>query len=268
MSRTLEPRLVRPAELHYASRTMLAGLLSAPIVHRHEWAPGLITLRLGVELPSFEPGQFVNLGLPHDGTVLRRPYSLASAPGQHPEFYLTRVEDGALTPALFDLPLGTELFVEQKAQGFFTLRYVPECADLWLVATGTGMGPFISMLRSGELWDRFPRINVVHGVRRAAELGYREELLAAAAARPGKLRYVPLVSREPNATEALLGRITTKLADGELERAAETPITDKSHLMLCGNPEMIRDVIEALHARGLRKHRVRQPGHYTLEKYW
>lgn len=257
------------ANLHYASRIMLAGLLSAPIVHRHEWAPGLITLRLGVELPLFEPGQFVNLGLSQpDGSVLRRPYSLASAPGQPPEFYLTRVEDGALTPALFDLPLGTELFVEQTAQGFFTLRYVPECDDLWLVATGTGLGPFISMVRGSELWERFPRVVLVHGVRLPAELGYRDELLAASAARPGRLRYVPLITRDPAATDALLGRITTNLANGELERAAETPITDKSHLMLCGNPEMIRDVTEALHARGLRKHRVRQPGHYTIEKYW
>jgi ferredoxin--NADP+ reductase len=227
-----------------------------------------VTLQVDASIDAFEPGQFVNLALPHAGELLRRPYSLASASGERPEFYLTRVDDGSLTPELFELPLGARLWVERKAQGFFTLRYVPDAASLWLVASGTGLGPFIAMLRSPEIWQRFPRIVLVHGVRQASELGYRDELRGWVEARPDQFVYVPSISREPAAPGMLHGRITTNLAQGALEQHARTSIDDAAHVMLCGNPEMIADVIAQLHQRGLRKHRVRQPGHYTIEKYW
>jgi ferredoxin--NADP+ reductase len=248
---------------------MTSGWIEAPIVHRHEWCPGLMTIRLSARLDDFEPGQFVNLTTDVADDSLRRPYSLASAPGAEPEFYVTRVEDGTLTPKLFDLPLGKTVLIERKAQGFFTLEYVPDAAELWLVASGTGLGPFIAMLRSDEPWRRFGKIVVSHGVRGAAELGYRQELLDMSAAHHGQLVYVPVVSRDPDAAGVLHGRVTTNFVSGELEARAGTAVTaDRSHLMLCGNPEMIRDMADALQARGLRKHRVRQPGHYTIEKYW
>lgn len=247
---------------------MMHGFIEAPIVDRREWAPGLMTIRLAAQIHRFEPGQFVNLTSDVTDPELKRPYSLASAPGEAPEFYVTRVDDGSLTPRLFDLPLGARLWIEQKPQGFFTLKYVPECRDLWLVATGTGLGPFIAMLRSGEPWTRFERVVAVHGVRHAAELGYKDELTALADQHPGRFIYVPIVSRDPGAGSVLHGRVTSAYESGELERAAVPIAADTSHLMLCGNPDMIRDMTELLHGRGLRKHRMRQPGHYTIEKYW
>lgn len=233
---------------------------------RTEWAPGLITLRLGVE-PSFEAGQFFNLALYLDGEFTRRAYSAASAPGEPLEFFIAEVNDGEFSPALFALGEGQHVWVEDKPQGFFTLRYVPDATDLWLVATGTGLGPFIAMLRSGQVWERFRRVVVVHGVRDTAQLAYRAELAAWSEQRA--LGVVTCLSRAAAAPPLLHGRVTQALANGSLEAAAGISISpEHSHIMLCGNPEMVAEMSALLHERGLSKHRQRKPGHITTEKYW
>jgi ferredoxin--NADP+ reductase len=226
-----------------------------------------MTLRLA-ERPDFRPGQFMNIGLQLPGGFLSRSYSLASAPGSELEVLLARVRGGALTPALFDLSAGSPVWLDPKPQGFFTLDYVPPHRELWLIATGTGLGPFLSMLRSGVVFERSDRVLLVHGTRGPAELAHRSELEALQDARGHAFRYVPVLSREQE-PGLLQGRVTHLLASGELERRAGTPIhADASHLMLCGNPAMIEEVTGLLTARGLRKHRVRTPGHITTEKYW
>lgn len=233
---------------------------------RTEWAPGLITLRLAVE-PSFEAGQFFNLGLYLDGEFTRRAYSAASAPGEPLEFFIAEVNDGEFSPALFALGEGQHVWVEDKPQGFFTLRYLPDAEDLWLVATGTGLGPFIAMLRSGQVWARFRRVIVVHGVRDTAQLAYRAEL--AAWSEQHALSVVTCLSRASATPPLLRGRVTQALADGSLEAAAGISISpERSHVMLCGNPDMVAEMSTLLHERGLSKHRQRKPGHITIEKYW
>jgi ferredoxin--NADP+ reductase len=210
----------------------------------------------------------VNLALDVAGSIERRSYSLASPPGVPLEFLVAEVPEGKLTPALLRLAPGDSVFVEPKPQGFFTLRWVPEAKELWLVATGTGLGPFLSILRSDEPWSRFEHVVLATAARDRAHLAYRDELAALLRARP-TFRVVSLVSREPAGADALHGRVTTALADGSLERAAGLPVTpERSHFMLCGNPAMIDDMIALLGERGLRKHRVRTPGHITIEKYW
>src|SRR4051812_43009175 len=244
------------------------GFEQGRVAARHDWAPGLITLTVEAAIEPFVAGQFVNLGLEVDGQFVRRSYSIASAPGAPLEFYVKEVLGGALTPLLTRLEAGAPIWVEKKPQGFFTLGYVPQCRDLWFVATGTGLGPFLSMLRAGEVWQRFERISVVHGARSSSHLSYAAELAELAARHPGRLAYTPLVSQGPSG-DALPGRVTTALADGTLEaRAGLTLDPDRSHLMLCGNPDMILEVTAVLALRGLRKHRVRTPGHITAEKYW
>jgi ferredoxin--NADP+ reductase len=220
------------------------------------------------EALEFAPGQFVNLALEIDGQRVKRSYSLASAPAARPEFYVNRVSGGELTPGLFDLTQGAELQIDTTPQGFFTLDWVPPWGtQLWLVATGTGLGPFVSMWRSGEL-ARFERIVVAHGVREQTHFGYAEEL-DALSKRDSRFRYVKLVSRQPASSGILSGRITTALASGALEATAETGVDpEHSHFMLCGNPAMIKELSGLLLARGLRKNRRREPGHLTTEKYW
>jgi ferredoxin--NADP+ reductase len=145
---------------------------------------------------------------------------------------------------------------------------VPPHRDLWLIATGTGLGPFLSMLRSGQAFARAERVLLVHGTRGPADLANREELQALVDARAGAFQYLPVLSRQAEAG-LLSGRVTQVLASGELESRAQTPIAAASaHLMLCGNPAMIEEVTAQLLARGLRKHRQRTPGHITTEKYW
>lgn len=226
-----------------------------------------MTLRLS-ERAEFRPGQFMNLGLQLPTGFVSRSYSLASAPGQPLEVLLARVGDGALTPALFELELGSVVSLDPKPQGFFTFDYVPPHRELWLVATGTGLGPFLSMLRSGEAFARAERVLLVHGARGPAELAHRAELEQLVADRGGAFVYVPVLSREP-AAGALSGRVTTALTSGELEhRAGVSLVPESAHVLLCGNPAMIDEVTGLLAERGLRRHRQRNPGHITTEKYW
>jgi len=226
-----------------------------------------MTLRVA-HRAEFHPGQFMNLGLFLPGGFVSRSYSLASVPGEPLEVLLARVGEGALTPALFELREGSQVSLDPKPQGFFTFDYVPPHRELWLLATGTGLGPFLSMLRSGQAFQRAERVILAHGTRGPSELAHREELAALEAARGGAFRYVPVLSRtfEPGLAQ---GRLTHALENGELERRADAQISPESaHLMLCGNPEMIEDVTRLLGARGLKRHRQRSPGHITTEKYW
>lgn len=123
------------------------------------------------------------------------------------------------------------------------------------------------MIRSGRLWSRFERVVLVHGARHVDQLGYRDELEGIAERRAG-FTYVPMVSRQDD-ERALRGRIPANLDNGRLEKAAGLSLRPElSHVLLCGNPDMIRDTTDALAARGLRKHRTRKPGHISTEKYW
>ena len=226
------------------------------------WAPGLRTLSLAAEPFDFTPGQFVNLALEREGQRVSRSYSLSSAPGAPLETFVVEVQGGALTPGLFGLSAGDSLWLDPRPQGHFTLERVPPAEVLWLIATGTGLGPYVSMLRSGEPFARFAKVVVVHGVRQADHLAYREELEQL------DLTWVGLVSRAAPPEGGLAGRVTEALASGALEAAAGAALDERAHALLCGNPAMIRDLRALLEARGLRRNRPRQPGHFTTEKYW
>lgn len=243
--------------------------LPCPLVERRDWAEGLATFVLDGPVPEFEAGQFLRIGVDTgEREPLSRPYSVASAPGQPLEFFIVRVEGGALTPRLFDLAPGDTILVHPRCGGAFTLASAPEAEVLWLVATGTGLAPYISMLRAGQLWDRFGQVVLVQGVRQGDQLCYLPELDALAQARPGRLRHLAVVSRQ-DYPGALRGRITSLLVDGQLEEAAGAPLRpESSHVLLCGNPDMVLEMQTLLEERGMRRHRKREPGHFTLEKYW
>jgi hypothetical protein len=143
-----------------------------------------------------------------------------------------------------------------------------EAEALWCLSTGTGIGPFLSMLRTDDPWAKFGRVVLVHSVRHAEELTYRDEIAGIARARSGAFHYVPMVSRETH-RDALPGRIPAAIEDGRLEARVGLPLTaENAHAMLCGNPAMVDDVQKVLATRGMRRHRRREPGHITLETYW
>lgn len=233
------------------------------------WTERLVSLQVAAEIAPFEAGQFLKLGLEFGEETIGRPYSLVNAPGEHPlEFCFSVVREGPLSPRLAALMAGDTVLVAPRANGFLTLSELADGRDLWLVASGTGIGPFLSMLKTVEPWRRFQRIVLVQAARTARELLYRDTIDGFAKAHPGQFSHIPFVSGEET-DFALPGRIPQALKDGRLEAHAGIELSaEHSQVMLCGNPQMLKDVQAALFARGLRKNRRRDPGNISVESYW
>lgn len=232
------------------------------------WADGLFTLEIQApDVSPFEPGQFLQLGFQQEDGHLHRPYSVASPHGQTLDFFIVMVEDGKLTPRLWRLEPGDEVDVSEKAAGSFTLKHCPDASTLWLIATGTGLAPYIAMLRTSQVWERYAKIVVVHGVRHAADLAYQPELADYKAKYGGRFEYIPVVSREET-DGALKGRITNCLTNGSLEKAADQELTTDSCIMMCGNPDMLNEAEALLGERGIKKHKRKEPGQIVIERYW
>jgi ferredoxin--NADP+ reductase len=241
------------------------------ITQLHRWTDKLITFRTTRPVNyEFTPGQYARLGLPDDGGMIWRAYSITSTPGEDSlEFYGIVVEGGQFTSRLDRLKVGDEIWVDRQVFGFMTESRFIDGEDLWMLATGTGVGPFVSILRDQALWQRWRHLVLVHCVRHPDELAYRDELAAIAkAADPGKLRLLQLVTRDA-AGDHLHGRITTLLQNGALEQAAGLPLNaEQSRVMLCGNPAMIEETRKLLHERGMKPVRRVNPGHFVTENYW
>ncbi|HYL90693.1 MAG TPA: FAD-binding oxidoreductase [Burkholderiales bacterium] len=237
--------------------------LTAKVIENRHWTETLFSLRVQSAAVAFQAGQFVRIALDIDGERVARAFSFVNPP-QDPvlEFYGVIVPKGPLSPRLAKLRAGDALYVAGNPAGFLVMSEVPDVETLWLISTGTGLAPFLSILRTEAPWQRFRNVVVVHAVRFAKELTYRDVIRKTAA------RYVSLVSRE-SAPGSLAGRIPAAIADGSLEKAAGIALEpDTSHVMLCGNPQMLKDVAAVLANRGLRKHRRRAPGHITVESFW
>ncbi len=265
---------------------------NARVRGRTEVAPGLIPLRVAPEgwpLPEFSPGQFAVLGLPPwsprcdfaepedsppaSDRLVRRAYSIASSSRarEYLEFYVTLVRSGTFTPRLFALSEGDRLWLSPRITGMFTLRQVPQGADLVLVATGTGLAPYMSMLRSGLAEQPGRRIAVIHGARHSWDLGYRSELVALERAWM-RFSYFPVVSRpeeEDPPWTAHRGYVQDLWTSDAVERAwGRTPSPADTHVFLCGNPFMVDVMAELLRSSGYREHTHRSPGEIHVERYW
>jgi ferredoxin--NADP+ reductase len=239
------------------------------VVGMTAWTEQLFSLQVDADIEPFEAGQFTKLGLEVGGEVFGRPYSLVSAPDERPlDFAFSIVADGPLSPRLASLEPGDRVLVAPRPAGFLVVGELPSASHLWLLATGTGIGPFLSMLRTETPWQRFERVVLVQAARYARELIYAGTIEALVERHAGQLAYVPFVSREPS-DFALGGRIQQAIADGRLEARAGLPLAaETSQVMLCGNPQMVDEVTATLLARGLRRHRRREPGHISVETYW
>lgn len=265
--------------------------LNAVVSHRIDVAPGLIILRVapvGWELDQFEPGQYAVLGLPGAAprcelsdpdekpikphVVVARAYSIASSSDdKYLEFYVTLVRSGALSPRLFHLQIGDMLWLSPKFTGVFTLREVPHSAQVVLVATGTGLGPYMSMVRSELLTHHRKRVAILHGARHSWDLGYHAELATLARVAPGFL-YFPTISRpqeEPAPWTGYTGYVQDIWREGIISGAWGQPVTpENTHVFLCGNPAMIEDMELYLTEEGFVEHTSKTPGQYHVERYW
>ena len=237
--------------------------LTGRVVENKHWTETRFSLRVEGAPLKFQAGQFVRIALDIEGQRVARAFSFVNPPEDavH-EFYGVIVPQGPLSPRLAKLRAGDALHIATNPAGFLVLSEVPDAETLWLISTGTGLAPFLSILRTEVPWRRFKNVVVVHAARLAKELTYRDVIARTRA------RYVSMVSREA-APGALAGRIPAAIADGRLEAAAGVKLAkENSHVMLCGNPDMLKDAQAVLVARGLRKHRRRTPGHITVESFW
>lgn len=243
--------------------------IEGTVVAQLAWTGWLLSLRVDCDLGSFEAGQFAKLALPVSGELVSRPYSFVNAPREKPyEFCYNLVAEGPLSPRLARLEPMDVVFFAPSASGNFVLGEIPDADHLWLIATGTGIGPYLSMLRTEAPWKRFRKVILVRAVRHAKELIYGETIEAIRAARKDEFRTVSFVSRERHAG-ALAGRIPEAIVSEALERAAGLELSARSsQVMLCGNPDMVTDVIDVLKGRGMKRHRRREPGHISVEPYW
>jgi ferredoxin/flavodoxin---NADP+ reductase len=240
----------------------------------HHWTPSLFSLHTTRDAGlRFLSGQFVMLGLEIDGKPLLRAYSIASAHyADELEFYSIKVPDGPLTSHLMKIREGDEILVGKKPTGTLILDGLKPGRNLYLLGTGTGLAPFLSLVRDPEVYERFDRVIVTHTVREVADLNYRELLSDGLPNDPDlgelvqpKLIYYPTVTREPFVNQ---GRITDLIQSGRLFTDIGLPELDpdRDRLMLCGGPSVLADLKALLIARGFDEGAVANPGDFVLER--
>jgi len=247
----------------------MSAWVEGSVVNLRQWTDELYSLQVEADIAPFIAGQFTRVALEIDGEIVARPYSFVNGPANplH-EFYFILVRSGPLTHALVKLKAGDRLLLAPRAAGFFILSEVPEAETLWMLATGTALGPFLSILSTDAAWQRHRNIVLVHAVRTAAELTYRDEITALLEQHSGQMQFIPFVSREDTGF-AINARVPAAIVDGRLESRAGFPISaGDTQVMICGNPAMVRDTTALLEARGLKKNRRRDPGQITTEQYW
>ena len=268
-------------------------LLNATVVERVDLNDELSVVRVQPDcglVPDFTPGQFVTLALPRDHSadprapagalrspssrarLIRRAYSIASSPDTRDsmEFLVVLVRGGKLTPRLWTVEQGGRLWMNDRVEGEFTLKGVPADKELVMISTGTGIAPFMSMLRTYRGQSRWRRFVMINGARRATDLAYRQELERVAREDPG-IVYISTVTREPEDSEwrGLRGRVQALLEDEVYQRTVGTPLEpQEAHVFLCGNPVMIKSVQALLEVRGFQPHTRRTPGNIHFERYW
>lgn len=247
----------------------MSDWLEGKVVENIRWHDSLFTLKIDADIDPYSAGQFASLALEIDGERVARPYSFLSAPHEKPlEFFFYTATGGVLSNALFALQPGDTVLVKNPANGFFTLSEVPQSRDLWMIGTGTGIAPFLSILKTDEPWQKYENLVLVQGVRTQDDLQYQDVIRGFSDTYGERFRFQPFVSRE-SMEGAIQGRIPGSIGDGSLEKAVNlTLAVPDSQIMLCGNPDMVKDAVELLKARGFAKNLRRKPGQITTENYW
>lgn len=250
---------------------------NAVIIQRTDLSEELFILRvapINEKLSPFQPGQFAVLGLPGPDSdkFIQRAYSIASSPfiKDYFEFYITVVKNGKLTPRLVLLKPGDPIYLSPKISGNFTMEGTPESAHIVLIATGTGVAPFMSMLqtylRPGER-----RLALFHGVRESIDLGYRSEMTTMETICPN-FSYHPVISRpasEKIPWKGMTGHVQALWEAQVLEKKwGFKPTPQNTHVFLCGSPAMIESMIELLGREGFSEHKKTAPGQIHVERYW
>ena len=240
----------------------------------HHWTDRLFTFTTTRDASlRFRNGHFTMIGLRVDGKPLLRAYSIVSANYEdHLEFLSIKVPHGPLTSRLQHIQPGDTIVVGRKPTGTLVVDYLLPGRRLYLLSTGTGLAPFMSIIRDPDTYDKFEQIVLVHGVRTVDELAYHDMLVEHLPAHEflgelvtSKLRYYPTVTREPYRN---MGRITELIETGKLFEDLGAPALDAAHdrVMICGSPAMLRDLKHMLEQRGFKEGNTSTPGDFVIER--
>jgi len=240
----------------------------------HHWTDRLFTFTTTRD-PAlrFSNGHFTMIGLKVNNKPLLRAYSIVSPNyEEHLEFLSIKVEEGPLTSKLQHIQVGDTIIVGRKPTGTLLIDYLLPAKRLYLLSTGTGVAPFLSIIRDPETYERFEQVILVHGTRQVNELAYHDfieehlpkheflgEMLS------GKLLYYPTVTREEFRNQ---GRVTTLLENGKLAADLGLPPLNpaEDRVMICGSPEMLRDLKTMMESRGFKEGNTTTPGDFVIER--
>jgi len=254
--------------------------------------PGLAIFQVAADdwqFPEFKAGQYVTLGLPCEAprcigalpeekphtldTIIRRAYSIASANSnsRYLEFYINLVPSGELTPRLFALNIGDSLFIGSKITGIFTIDQIPLTRNLLFIATGTGLAPYMSMIRSHLLEHLDRKLCILHGARNSWELGYKAQLRHLQTYIPN-FAYHTVISKpesEPTKWHGNIGYVSDLIDQGLIAESWHQDYNpENTSIFLCGNPLMIESMNTRLEKEGFTHHTTQNPGNIHVEKYW
>jgi len=250
------------------------SVMTERVTHVHHWNENLFSFRT-TRYPGyrFKNGHFTMIGLPSDERPLMRAYSITSS-NHEPEleFFSIKVQDGALTSKLQNLQVGDEVLVGKRSTGTLVPDNMLPGKNLYLLATGTGLAPFMSIIKDPEIYDQFDKIILAHGVREVSELAYsdyienilpNDEYLGEMVRE--KLIYYPTVTREPYKNN---GRLTTLMECGKLflDLDQPHPTLEDDRFMMCGSPSMLKDFVAILESKGFIEARNVNPGHFVIER--
>lgn len=252
----------------------MSALQEEEVLSVHHWTDSLFTFTTTRDSSlRFSNGHFTMIGLRVDGKPLLRAYSIVSANYEdHLEFLSIKVPDGPLTSRLQHIKVGDKIVVGRKPTGTLVTDYLLPGKRLYLLSTGTGLAPFMSIIRDPDAYEKFDQIILVHGVRTVDELAYHDLLVEHLPNHEflgdlvsSKLRYYPTVTREQYKT---MGRVTDLISSGKLFSDLNVPEINaaEDRVMICGSPAMLRDLKKMLEDRGFSEGNTSTPGHFVIER--
>ena len=266
------PGNLKPA--HRFANTTMSAFNEERVLSVHHWTDKLFTFTTTRD-PAlrFSNGHFTMIGLRVNGKPLLRAYSIVSANyEEHLEFLSIKVPDGPLTSKLQHMKVGDTIIVGRKPTGTLLIDYLNPGKRLYMLSTGTGMAPFMSIIRDPETYERFEQVILVHGVRNKDELAYHDLVTEHLPAHEflgemvsSKLRYYPTVTREAYKN---MGRVTTLMESGKLFTDLGVPPIDPAvdRVMICGSPGMLRDIKHTLEGKGFKEGNTSKPGDFVIER--
>ncbi len=252
----------------------MSAFLNETVLSVNHWTDRLFSFTTTRDQTlRFSNGHFTMIGLRLDGKPLLRAYSIVSPNYEdHLEFLSIKVQDGPLTSKLQHIQVGDKIVVGKKPTGTLLIDYLLPGKNLYLFGTGTGLAPFLSIVRDPETYEKFEKVILVHGVREVAELAYHEYLTTELPDHEflgemvtAQMLYYPTVTREPFKNQ---GRITTLLETGKLQKDLGLPKFDPDHdrAMLCGSPALLKDMKHLLESRGFLEGNTTKPGDFVIER--